>query len=54
MASGQPPHGMDQAPILRFLEQQNARSFGISRIILNQFRGFHSFDEFSCKQSLSG
>ena len=49
MASGQSLHGVDRAPILRSLEWQNTRSFGIGRIILNQFRGFHSFDEFPCK-----
>ena len=49
MASGNSPYGMDGAPILRSLEQQNAWSFGVARIILNYLGGFHTLDKFPCK-----
>ena len=53
MASGKSPHNVDRAPILRSLEQQNAGSFRVVRIVLNDFRGFHTFDKFPCKQPIS-
>ncbi len=49
MASGKSPHSVNRAPILRSLKQQNAWSFGVVRIVLNDFRGFHTFDKFPRK-----
>ena len=54
MAGGKSPYGMNRSPIPRSLEQQNARSFGIVWIVLNDFRGFYTFHKFSRKQSVSG
>ena len=53
MASGKSPHNVDRASIFRSLEQQNAGSFRVVRIVLNDFRGFHTFDKFPCKQPIS-
>ena len=49
MASGKSPHGVDRAPIFRSLEQQNAWSFGVVRVVLDDFRGFHAFNKIPCK-----
>ena len=39
MASGKSPHNVDRASIFRSLEQHNAGSFRVVRIVLNDFRG---------------
>ena len=49
MARGKSPYSVDGAPILRPLEQQNTWSFGVVRIILDYFRGFHTFNKHPCK-----
>ena len=49
MASGKSPHSVNRAPIFRSLEQQNARPFGVVRVILDDFRGFHAFNKVPCK-----
>ena len=53
MASGKSPHNVDRASIFRSLEQQNAGSYRVVRIVLNDFRGFYTFDNFPCKQPIS-
>ena len=49
MVSGKFAYSVDGASILRSLEQQNAWSFAVVRIILNYLRGFHTLDKFPCK-----
>ena len=45
MASRKSPYRVDGAPILRSLEQKNAWSLGVVRIVLNYIRGFHTLDK---------
>ena len=50
MAGGHSPHGVDRAFIFRSLEQQNAWPFGSVWVVLDDFRGFHAFDEDAAPQ----
>ena len=54
MASGNSPYDVDGTPIFRLLEQQNAWSLGVIRVILNNLSVLHTLYKFPCKQSVTG